>query len=193
VVAHHFKLSKEWIINTGLLGGGLTNKLNFSKLITAQPNNPNFPESNTSSIYPDLGLGLWLDKSNKFNFGLAIIHIMTIVMKYQNVVQKVASHYNLLANYDKRFSKKYSLKPYINVRTDGSVAQFDLGLINKFWNLGILGFTYRLNDSFAILAGVDHKWFRILYSYDFNTSKLKAYNSGSHEFMLSAKIHYKTK
>jgi len=54
------------------------------------------------------------------------------------------------------------------------------------------GLSYRLNESFVIMAGVLVKdKFRFIYSYDILAAPISAYSSGSHEITLQYLIKKK--
>ena len=70
--------------------------------------------------------------------------------------------------------------------TYGAPISIDLSsnilLSNKFE----IGISYRLNDSVSALVGFQLKnRFKIGYAYDFTTSRLGAFNYGSHEIFLT--------
>ena len=59
-------------------------------------------------------------------------------------------------------------------------------LHNKVW----LGVAHRLKESVSgIIQYHINNQFKIGYSYDFSTSKLSSYNSGSHELLMSYDIN----
>ncbi|MBX7181778.1 MAG: type IX secretion system membrane protein PorP/SprF [Bacteroidia bacterium] len=185
------KLSYAYKLNlgTGSLGIGadvgiLMSSLDGSKLVPAQGNDNSIPTGNSSSVVPDFGLGLYYQIPEKLYFGVSTTHLVPGTLKYSNVNYKVARHYYLMAGYTYNMTQKFDLIPSIFIKTDGKATQFDINLNVMYNKLIWLGASYRLQDAAVAMAGVQWKNFRLGYSYDFNTSKLNAYNSGTHELML---------
>ncbi len=63
--------------------------------------------------------------------------------------------------------------------------KFDISLRTTYKKAVWIGFGYRSNDAFTGMLGFCFKdMLRIGYSYDFTTTDLKNYSSGTHELML---------
>ena len=68
----------------------------------------------------------------------------------------------------------------------GTPAQFDMNLNVQYLSKILMGFSYRIKDAMVVVAGVKLKErLKIAYSYDIVTSKIKTYNTGSHEIIMS--------
>jgi len=67
----------------------------------------------------------------------------------------------------------------------GAPVTFDLSANALYDNKFELGLSYRYQDAVAVLAGFNiTPSLKLGYAYDFNTSALKTFNNGSHEFIL---------
>jgi type IX secretion system PorP/SprF family membrane protein len=96
----------------------------------------------------------------------------------------MARHYYVMAGYAYDAGTLLQIKPSILAKTDAASTQLDINLLadynNQFWG----GVSYRLQDAIVALVGVKFGSFRVGYSYDVTTSKIRGYSSGSHEIML---------
>ena len=96
-------------------------------------------------------------------------------------------HYFLIGGYVFDLSESIKFKPAFLVKAvQGAPLSIDLSG-NFFFNdkFGI-GLAHRFDDSFSgLLQYYITPQFRIGYAYDFTTTELRHYNSGSHELMLS--------
>lgn len=171
-------------LGIGLDAGILQNSLDGGKLNPAQSGDNSIPTGSSSALVPDFGFGLYYQIPEKLYFGISSTHLVPGRMKYNNVNFKIARHYYLMAGYTYNVSQKFDLLPSVFIKTDGSATQFDVNLNVMYNKLVWLGASYRLQDAVVAMAGVQWKNFRLGYSYDFNTSKLKSYNGGTHEIML---------
>ena len=188
-IAAKISYAYQMNLGTGKLGIGadvgiLMNSLNASALKPAQSGDNSIPTANASSMAPDFGLGLYYQIPEKLYFGVSTTHLVHGQLKYGDVKFKVARHYYLMAGYTYNVSPKFDLLPSVFIKTDGRATQFDVNLNVMYNKLIWLGASYRLQYAAVAMVGVQWKNVRIGYSYDFNTSKLNSYNSGTHEIML---------
>ena len=74
------------------------------------------------------------------------------------------------------------VSPYIMIRRQGDFQNDVIGLNIQYWKI-IIGSSYRNKDAIIGLIGFKHKYFSLIYSYDYTVSKLALVNpGGSHEF-----------
>lgn len=154
---------------------------------------PSIPNNQTSKTAFDLGFGAYY-VTPSYYIGLSSSHLTnpTLNAKADNSSYNytLARHYYLMGGYNIQLSSPFELKPSLFVKSDVVSTQVDVNL-NVEWNqLVWAGATYRLEDAVAILAGINVPEFagisgiKVGVSYDFNTSLLNDYNSGSLEVML---------
>ncbi len=155
---------------------------------------PVFSQNQSNEFVPKFGAGLYL-YSERWYAGLSV---PTIYAADQNVrfnVNDVSDRYfkphsYLTAGYVFELSEDLKLKPSFLVRyLKDTPVQADINcnllIKNTFW----IGASYRTGDAIIGLLeyniGTD---FRIGYAYDFTTTEISNYSSGSHELMLSYKF-----
>jgi type IX secretion system PorP/SprF family membrane protein len=174
------------------------------------PGTPDFafnnPDLNKKSF--DMGFGLFYQIPGKFYAGLSSTHLPGSTLKgASNVRSTINRHYYFMAGYTFQINKWSKVTPNVLWKAGDSksyATAIDAGTPNMFvsstadlnltflWSDMIwIGGTYRFNDAPAILAGVQgnfgvgnaYSW-KLGYSYDFTTAKLKTYAKGSNEFIL---------
>ncbi len=183
----------EHRIIPGIYTGMLYNTLDGSKLNPIQTGDQNIISSNQGGLAFDMGIGL----SYRFKglvVGFSANHLTGQTLEYADggTVSKVtvARHYYGLIRYDFKIGRVFRLKPQSFFKTDGASAQFDQSLwfgfdnLNNYLNRVNIGVGYRIDDAVMVAGEVVFKWFRVGYSYDITTSRLRAYSNGSHEITL---------
>jgi hypothetical protein len=65
---------------------------------------------------------------------------------------------------------------------------FDLGSRLLYKGIFYAGLAYRFLDAVSILVGYKNRNFVVGYSYDYTTSALNKYTTGSHEIVLSYRL-----
>jgi len=148
-------------------------------------------------LLPNFGVGLYYF-AEKYYFGFSIPKIIQNSIKDGEntyvVLGREERHYFLTAGY-LFLSENPVLKFKASVMTrvvNGAPVSLDASgtaiLYDKIW----LGLTYRLEAAIAAHVRLQvNERFQIGYSYDLNNSRLKYYNSGSHEIFVSYDFSFK--
>jgi type IX secretion system PorP/SprF family membrane protein len=193
------KLGYAYHIKTGngKLGLGLMATFNdktvdFSSLtpVDEDPLISKLGEENDMLI--DAAFGAYYLVPDQYYVGLSSTQLLESTGKSLGDVQgeqmklKQKRHYFLTAGYKFGFpgNSSFSIDPSILIKTDLGSIVFDLTAIlnykERFWG----GFSYRFDDAFVAIIGMEYKNIRIGYSYDLTTSTLGgSYSSGTHEVM----------
>ena len=95
-------------------------------------------------------------------------------------------HYYFMGCYVYTLTDEIKLKPTFMLKAvSGAPLEADIGLHTLFNETFWIGASYRTKDSWAaILSFQLNKQLRIGYSYDYTTTGLQKYNSGTHEITL---------
>jgi type IX secretion system PorP/SprF family membrane protein len=152
---------------------------------------PYIPTSSASNATYDLGLGAYYETPQGLYVGLSSSHLpeQTIKGSIKTYQYDVARHYYVMAGYTYNLSSTWDLKPDAYVESDASSTQFQIDLRAEYNKLIWFGVGYRMNDAFVGFIGLNYAInaksnLKFGYSYDFTTSEIHSYSSGSHEIML---------
>jgi type IX secretion system PorP/SprF family membrane protein len=190
--SYGLQINKESILRLGLKFG----VSNYQNILSQYIQYPGQPDptllGDTDSRYlPNFGVGAFL-LSDNYYIGFSIPKILENELEdnYNNLTQAEFRHYFLIAGYVFSLSEYLKFKPtFLTKITTGAPLEFDFTanflLGEKVW----LGAMYRPGDSFGFIAQwIFEEKLRIGYSIDFTTSKLKSFQNGTHEVMISYEI-----
>lgn len=174
-------------IGLGLKAGVRFFSLDFSKGIRRDQDDVAFNENLSGKLLPSFGAGVFYFSGNAYA-GLSIPNFFPSEHFDRNIEQKSDErmHLNLIAGYVFELNNGLKFKPSIYAKqVMGAPISLDVSvnfLINETLNLGA---NYRWDDSVAALLGFQiSREFNIGYAYDYTTSGLNPYNSGTHEIFL---------
>lgn len=195
-------------LSFGIGAGATQYSLDGSKFIATDPGDGVIPIGNESKLSPDVRVGVYL-YTPKFYIGASVMDLLSglrsndITTEGDYKVLRQVRHLYLTGGVMIPLSQSLDLKPTFMLKEDfKGPTNLDLNaylLINKvIW----LGASYRsgvtlwqknnlqkgLSQSDAVAAIVEFQFsdrFRLGYSFDYTTSRLSSYQSGSHELSLS--------
>lgn len=183
--SYTLKLENDINFAFGIKAGMSIFSLDPSKLTIYNPNDYNLTLENTSS--PIIGLGLYL-YSPEWYVGLSSPSILE-TRYYDDIQISTASekiHLYLIGGYVFTLNPNLKLKPAVLAKAVvGAPLALDISanaLLNETLTLGL---AYRLDAAVSALAGFQiTDQLMIGYAYDYDTTSLGNYNSGSHEIFL---------
>ena len=189
--AYVLKLNETSKLSFGLKAGFTFFNTNFSDFQLQSGNNTTdiaFNE-NISKTFPNVGLGTFYFTDNYY-VGLSAPNLFTTkLIENENGIASTGVqdiHFFLTGGYVFTLNEKLKLKPaFMAKAVKGAPLSVDLSANVLINNRIEAGLGYRLDD--AITGLVNFKVtpdLRIGYAYDYTTSNLGNYNSGSHEIMV---------
>lgn len=204
----HLKFGDEKAYMNIGVAGGLYQKTLEGDWIYNQSGgvDPVLPTAKTNLMLPDLDAGLYFHvplksasssayPQDKFYIGGSVTHIlepsMERLLSVPNTVNTVLSRgINASAGFVFDLGPSVFLEPNVNFRMAGPTSQFDLNL-NLYVSPMVFGISHRgfvgaNNDSFSGLVGFNASTYLFIgYSYDYTTSGLGRFTTGSHEVIVS--------
>lgn len=172
----------------GIKGGISLVNAKLAELDLNDYNDVNFLH-NLNNLQPNIGFGAFY-YSDIYYVGFSIPNLLKTTYLEQNNDFKTTiskrNHLFLTAGYVFDLSYDWKFKPSLMAKAaKGAPVSLDLSANFLFDNVFEVGGSYRWDDSasFLVNAKVSEN-FRVGYSYDFTTSKLHQFNSGSHEIIL---------
>jgi type IX secretion system PorP/SprF family membrane protein len=153
-----------------------------------------------SVVTPDFGAGIYaysIDK--KWYAGLSVPQLFQnkIVFKeiYSSSLSKLATHFYATGGYRYTINSDFKIEPSIMLKyVKPAPLQFDLGLRAIYRDKVWLGTVYRYLDAISVMMGYTMKQnLTFAYSYDFTTSNIRKYSTGTHEIVIGLRFHKITK
>jgi type IX secretion system PorP/SprF family membrane protein len=195
--AYHIPVSHKTSLSFGLSLGVQEVTVDASEVDFGQVNpvDPAVAGSGyLNKLEPDVNAGLWL--SNKsFFVGLSAQQIVPVPINSSNATTpggvelltgKLIPHTFLTAGYKIWISDDVNLLPSVMIRyVEPLPVGFDVNAKIQYQDLLWLGFSYRYQEGFAGMLGVNiSSTVNLGYSYDYTTTKLNTVSSGTHEIVL---------
>ncbi|WP_046759094.1 PorP/SprF family type IX secretion system membrane protein [Kordia jejudonensis] len=167
------------------LGGRLLN-IDWSRGTTQNPDVV-FQQNINNKFLPTIGAGIYLH-SDKSYLGISIPNFLTNE-HYDEVQESLAAerlHFFLIGGTVMDVSETVKFKPAFFLKhVVGAPLIFDVSANFMFNDNLRLGLAYRWDDSVSGLIGFQlTERFMLGYSYDYTTTELRKFNSGTHEIML---------
>jgi type IX secretion system PorP/SprF family membrane protein len=187
-VSYTVPASETYKLSFGLKGTGNFFGLNTSDLTPEQQNDPSLV--NYNKFTPNIGAGVYLH-SDKSYIGLSVPNfIQNKKLNNSNgdnvaVLQERMNFY-LIAGHVFDVSPEIKFKPALLTKmVTGSPLQVDVSGNFMFYDKFVLGAAYRWDAAVSALAGFQiTDGLYLGYGYDLETTRLRKYNSGSHEVFL---------
>lgn len=153
---------------------------------------PAIPLSTASNIALDLSFGLYFNTREMY-FGVSGQNLLGANLR-NAIVQRVggkgrmdcARQYYIVAGYNASVASRWSAEPSVLYRTD--LVQHVLGMTVRitYNNFLWMGVSYHVMESVGGLVGLNlFNGLRIGYSYDYPTTAIRHFTSGSHEVFLA--------
>ena len=184
-VSYTVQTSETFKLSFGLKGTGNFFNLDASKLNPETDNDPSLVNYNKFS--PNLGAGVYFH-SDKAYVGVSVPNfIQTNRYDSDNVaIFKERINYYLIGGYVFDLSPDIKFKPAVLTKlVTGSPLQVDASANFMFYEKFVIGAAYRWDAAVSLLAGFQiTDGLYLGYGYDMETTRLKKYNSGSHEVFL---------
>ncbi|SMC63148.1 PorP/SprF family type IX secretion system membrane protein [Pedobacter nyackensis] len=194
--AYHLQLNNTYNLSVGVAAGVSRIGLDVNALTFEDQSriDPSISNGIASQLKPDLGLGAWLYGGRLF-VGVSVQQILQQKLSFtgdrNNTMGKEVPHFFVTAGYKLFIDNEISATPSIMVKQVSPVpASIDVNLKVSFKDRFWLGGSYRKDDSYAAMAGINiSKLINLTYAYDFTTSALNQVSNGSHEIVLGLQLN----
>lgn len=186
-LAYAINISYNYKLVFGLKGTANLLNVDYTKLTIYHPTDPVAQENISNKFNPNIGAGLYL-YSDRAYLGISVPNFLTQDRYDDNEVNTMRqkAHFYLMGGYVFELGRDVQFKPAVLAKAiSGSPLQVDATANFLFYEKFTLGAAYRWDASVSALAGFQvTKDLFIGYAYDFETTQLRHYNSGSHEVFL---------
>ena len=178
--------SETWNLSFGLKASANLFNLDVTKLNPQNANDPSLVNL-SNEFSPNIGAGIYWH-SDKSYIGLSVPNFIETTQYSDNdiTVYQERLNYYLLGGYVFELSPTIDFKPAFLVKmVSGAPLQTDISANFLFNEKFTFGAAYRINAAVSAMAGFQiTEGLFIGYGYDFETTELQKYNSGSHEIFL---------
>lgn len=186
--AHQLVLNRKGHrLGLGLKAGVRLFSLDFSKGIRREQDDNAFNENINGKVLPSVGVGAFF-YSDKAYFGISVPNIFPSEHFDSEIERKADEevHFNVIGGYVIDLNELLKFKPSFYVKqVIGAPVSIDVSANFLLYEKLNLGVNYRWDDSVAGIFGLQiSPQFNIGYAYDYTTSDLNNYNSGTHEIFL---------
>ncbi len=188
--SYHIKVSEKIKLSFGVAGGLLQFAVDGSKINLRDEGDFALSNGLQSVIVPDFSAGFYL-YSEKFYVGASAPQMLRSRLQFFDypTSSRLSEHYYAMAGYHLKITEDFEFEPSALVKfVNPAPVQYDIGGRFNYKQRVWIGGAYRNLDAFTGLVGFTWKNLLFGYSYDFTTSNLKNYSTGTHEVMIGVKF-----
>lgn len=192
--AYHIKLNKTYKLGFGISAGMVQYRIKLYDAKTADAGDELLTGNLLANNVFDSNAGLYL-YSDKLFFGISGYQYLSNKITWKDSKSTLAPHVYATLGYKIQASKKLVIEPSALLKFNSPAPmQPEFSVRGIYKNLFWVGGSYRVNDAASGLIGIILKEkLTIAYAYDFSISKIRTYNSGSHEISLTYQLIKKKK
>jgi type IX secretion system PorP/SprF family membrane protein len=192
-ISYTIPVSETYKLSFGVKGTANLFSIDVNKLNPGDQTDPQF-QNIDNEFSPNIGAGIYLH-SHKAYIGFSIPNFIETDAYNDNdvAIYKEKINYYLIGGYVFDLSPSIKFKPtFMSKLVEGSPLQLDLSGNFMFNEKFIVGLAYRWSAAMSAMVGFQvSDAFYVGYSYDFETTDLDNYNSGSHEIFLRYEVFKK--
>lgn len=192
-ISYTIPVSESYKLSFGIKGTANLFNIDVNKLNPSDQSDPQFQNFN-NEFSPNIGAGIYLH-SHKAYVGFSVPSFIETNAYNDNdvAIYKEKMNYYLIGGYVFDLNPTIKFKPaFMTKLVEGSPLQVDVSGNFMFNEKFVVGLAYRWSASMSAMVGFQvSDAFYIGYSYDFETTELDNYNSGSHEIFLRYEVFKK--
>ncbi len=193
---YHLKLKKDLNLSFGVSAGIQQWGIDGSKIKLREEGDQQLLTTYKTTPVPDFGAGVYFHKKDRFYIGFSLPQLYQApIGLYPGATKdsRLASQYNVNGAYKYDIDEDFQLEPSFLLKYEKPApAKLDVGARVIYKKEIWAGVVYRHKDAVSALLGYMYKDYLIIgYSYDFTTTKLRNYSSGTHEIMLGLRFSRK--
>ena len=192
--AYHLQVNDKMRLSLGVSGGLLQFAIDGSKITLRDEGDQVISNGFQSTLVPDAKAGLYFYQPGKFYFGVAAPQILQnklYFFDYQNsTLSQLERHYYAMGGYTFDISSDFQIEPSFLVKYVAPInPQVDVTARFIYKDQVWIGATFRTEDALSGMIGFTYRQSLMFgYAYDFLTSNLANYSTGSHELMIGVKF-----
>jgi type IX secretion system PorP/SprF family membrane protein len=186
--AYRMRVGASGALAMGIQGGFINHQENLADVITNEENDNEFLFNTPKVILPNAGFGIYYN-DDRFYAGISVPRTLRNKVAGNGTSDVTTDfsfstwHYYMTAGYVFKASEHIKLKPTMMLKAVEQAPLIgDFSLNALFYEKVWIGAALRSGDSFAGLLTIQATPnLRVGYSYDYTTTDLSNYSSGTHE------------
>lgn len=186
-VSYTVDVSETFKLSFGVKATANLLNVDYTKLNIYDPNDSKFRENVENQFNPNIGAGLYLH-SDKTYFGLSVPNFLETDRYDDNAISTMKQKMNFyfIGGHVFDLSPSLKFKPaFLAKAVQGAPLQVDLTANFMLNDKFVVGGAYRWDAAFSGLVGFQvNDGLFVGYTYDADNTKLRHYNSGSHEVFM---------
>ena len=194
--AYHLKVADKVRVSLGLSAGILQFMVDASKIQLHDPSDMVISNGVQSVLMPDFGAGIYAYSTDKkWYAGASVPQILQEQIKFFNAqtssLSTLATHMYITGGYRFTLNDDFKLEPSACIKfVNPAPVQVDIGVRALYKDMIWLGASYRSMDAVSAMIGYTlMQNITFAYSYDFTTTDIRKYSSGTHELMIGIKFN----
>lgn len=194
--AYHLKLEDDMHLSMGVSAGLLQWGIDGSKITLREEGDQNLLNTYQTKLLPDFGAGIYFHKKDRFYVGFSVPQLYQAPIALYTgggSKSKLVSQFNLNGAYKFDIDDDFKVEPSFLLKYEiPAPPKLDIGARVIYQEQIWIGASYRHRDAVSALIGYLYKNYLLIgYSYDFSTTNIKKYSSGTHEIMLGIRFSKK--
>ncbi len=191
--SYHVKLTDEIKLSMAVSVGFNEWLIDADKITTIDPDDPFFASGLVKTFSPDGKFGMYLYHDSWY-FGIATPQLFRSKLKFKDKISLsdsyLVTHFYINGGYRYQLNQDFELEPTMLLKVGGPAPlKLDINIRTLYKKKVWLGVGYRLKDAVTTMIGYQHEDKLLIgYAFDFTTSSLNSYNSGTHEVFFTVKF-----
>jgi type IX secretion system PorP/SprF family membrane protein len=191
--AYNIGIMGDMRLSMGVSLGLMQYKVDGTQIMLKNENDDALQDAVYTAFVPDANLGLYLYSKNWWA-GFSTTQLINTKLKLfeqRTGLSKLKTHFYLAGGYMFEINDAFKIEPSAILKgTAPAQIQFDINTRVIYQDMVWLGISYRTQDALSLLIGYTYdNRIHIGYSYDFTTTDLRKYNSGTHEIMIGYRFN----
>lgn len=189
--AYHIEIDRDYHLSLGMSFMMNQHRLNTSNFNLVSSTDLTLNQAGYSSTNFDADFGVYF-YSDEFYVGVSAPQLFQNKYKFTdslNSLSKQTRHYFFSGGYRIEANSDWDVEPaFLMKATMNAPVQFDVSTRVHYKDMFWGGLSWRIQESVSAMAGIIYENFVFGYSYDFTTTDIRNYSSGTHELFLGYRI-----
>lgn len=191
--SYKLQITEELKLGMGIEAGVLQYVTDGSQILLKDGDDPALSNGFQSVITPNATVGFHL-YTDEYYFGFAVPQIIGNKLRFfddfTDTEARLNRHLFVYGGYKFVINDQFTIEPSALIKyVDPIPVQWEMNVRAFYKNAFWIGGSYRMDDALALTLGYIYQdMLSIAYAYDYSTTELSTYSSGSHEIVLGIRF-----